>query len=82
MEGTAKRRLALLAIVAAGIASPVALPSASAAPLHASCGAGYVSANLPWGHKCLRAGQFCKIGNKAYLRFGFTCPANGHLRRR
>lgn len=78
------RKLALLAILAAGIASPVAFPvtPAVAAPLHASCGAGYVSANLPWGHKCLRAGEFCKIGNTAYRRYGFVCPSSGHLRRR
>jgi hypothetical protein len=47
-----------------------------------TCSVGYVSANLPWGHKCLHAGEFCKIGNAAYRRYGFTCPASGHLRRR
>jgi len=77
-----KKRLALLAVLAAGVAYPVAVPTASAAPVRAACGAGYVSANLPWGSKCLRAGEFCKVGNKAYVRFGFTCPASGHLRRR
>jgi len=77
-----KKRLAVLVIVLAGIASPIATPGASAAPAHTACSSSYVSANLPWGHKCLRAGEFCKVGNRAYLRFGFTCPASGHLRRR
>jgi hypothetical protein len=47
-----------------------------------TCGAGYVPAHLSWGDKCLRAGEFCKVGNAEYLRYGFTCPPNGHLRRR
>jgi hypothetical protein len=55
---------------------------APAASARSTCGAGYVSASLPWGHKCLRAGEFCKVSNAAYTRFGFTCPSSGHLRRR
>ncbi len=47
-----------------------------------TCGTGYVRAHLSWGVKCLRAGEFCKIGNREYLRYGFYCPATGHLRRR
>jgi len=77
-----RKTLALLAVLAAGVASPVAAQGSTAAPAHAACGASYVSAGLPWGKKCLRAGEFCKVGNAAYLRFGFTCPAGGHLRRR
>ena len=46
------------------------------------CGAGYVHAYLSWGEKCLRAGQFCKVGNREYLKYGFVCPSSGHLRRR
>lgn len=52
---------------------------------HASktCSSGYVHANLSWGEKCLRAGQYCKRGkNGEYHRYGFHCKANGHLRRR
>jgi hypothetical protein len=41
-----------------------------------------VLAHLSWGVKCLRAGEFCKVGNKEYLRYGFYCPATRHLRRR
>jgi len=80
-----KRKLAVLAVAAAGVATPtLATPAASAGPalVARSCGAGYVHAYLPWGEKCLRAGEFCKIGNKAYARYGFYCPPNGHLRRR
>ncbi len=47
-----------------------------------TCGAGYVRGNLSWGVKCLRAGEFCKVGNREYLKYGFVCPATGHLRRR
>jgi hypothetical protein len=47
-----------------------------------TCAASYVSAHLSWGNKCLRAGEFCKVGNREYLKYGFTCPPNGHLKRR
>jgi hypothetical protein len=43
------------------------------------CGPGYVHANLSWGEKCLRAGQFCKVGNPEYHQYGFDCLADGHL---
>jgi hypothetical protein len=64
-------------------ASPAALsidafPSASLKP----CASRYVHASLSWGHKCLAVGQFCKVGNREYRRYGFYCPASGHLRRR
>jgi hypothetical protein len=55
-----------------------ALPSASLK----QCSSRYVHASLSWGHKCLAAGQFCKVGNREYLRYGFYCPSSGHLRRR
>jgi hypothetical protein len=39
-----------------------------------SCGSGYVSAQLSWGRKCLKTGQFCKIqGDREYHRYGFHC---------
>lgn len=47
-----------------------------------ACGAGYVRAHLSWGDKCLRVGEFCKVGNAEYLKYGFSCPPSGHLRRR
>jgi hypothetical protein len=39
-----------------------------------ACSGGYVHAALPWGHKCLRRGQFCKGSrDRAYHRYGFHC---------
>jgi hypothetical protein len=39
-----------------------------------TCEAGYVHANLGWGEKCLKVGQFCKIkGDREYHRYGFHC---------
>lgn len=77
-----RKKLALLAVIAAGLAASVAVPAASAAPATSACSTSYVSASLPWGNKCLRAGEFCKVGNAAYRRYGFMCPSSGHLRRR
>ena len=57
---------------------PTAVPNAAVR----TCGAGYVHAYLSWGEKCLRAGQFCKVGNREYLKYRFYCPSSGHLRRR
>ncbi len=74
------RVASLCAVAALGLGATGT--SAQARPVAATCSAGYVSAKLPWGHKCLRAGEFCKVGNKAYLRYGFFCPKSGHLRRR
>lgn len=75
-----KRRLALLAVLAAaaftgGAIAPatdhVALtPTASAKP----CSSRYVHAVLSWGHKCLARGQFCKrSADREYHRYGFHC---------
>jgi hypothetical protein len=80
------RRALTCAAVIAAFALPVraAAGASVAAPvsLKRTCGAGYVHAYLPWGEKCLRAGEFCKVGNRAYRRYGFYCPPTGHLRRR
>ena len=70
---------ALLAILAAGL---LGAGAASASHVHAACGAGYVAASLPGGHKCLHAGEVCKVGYAAYRRYGFVCPITRHLRRR
>ena len=74
-----RRLVVLLGLLGALAGAGSVAPTASA---RAFCSASYVSGNLPWGHKCLRAGEFCKVGNAAYARFGFTCPSTGHLRRR
>ena len=45
-----------------------------------TCGSSYVHAHLPWGQKCLRRGQFCKVSqDRYYHRFGFHCHT-GRLR--
>lgn len=80
-----RNRFALLAAVAGLLAAPTLNASAATTSSVRNvkvCSVGYVHANLPWGEKCLRAGGFCKAGNRSYLRFGFYCPATGHLRRR
>lgn len=83
-----KHRFAVLVVLAAGaFAGATAAPAAPSLPasragISKTCSAGYVHASLSWGHKCLRAGQFCKVGNSEYLKYGFNCPPSGHLRRR
>jgi hypothetical protein len=82
-----KRRIALLCAIVAGIATPVAAASttnsaSSPVTVARTCSSSYVHAYLSWGEKCLREGQFCKVGNREYRRYGFSCPASGHLRRR
>jgi hypothetical protein len=79
------RVASLLAVAALGFGaagSAQARPIAAQLAATTQCGSGYVSAKLPWGHKCLRAGEFCKVGNRAYRKYGFVCPKSGHLRRR
>jgi hypothetical protein len=78
-------RVSLL-IAAAAISSAAVLSgSAAGAPSRArsvataDCSSGYVTASLSWGVKCLRAGEFCTVGNVEYHAYGFTCPASGHL---
>jgi hypothetical protein len=76
----------LAAVLATGFAGAATTPASgnSFAPtaIARTCGAGYVHAYLSWGEKCLRAGQFCKRGNREYFRYHFYCPPSGHLRRR
>ena len=79
-----KRRLAVvvaaatLSFGAAGVA-PANLGFAEAAWAKA-CNPGWVHAALSWGHKCLRAGQFCKVSaDREYHRYGFHCHT-GRLR--
>ena len=79
-----KHRLAVLATTvvcafgAAGLAAPESfVPVAHAKP----CSAGWTHAALSWGHKCLRAGQFCKVSaDREYHRYRYHCH-NGRLRR-
>ena len=78
-------RLAIAAVaVGTALSGGYLAPSASSPPVSIAkiCSAGYVHANLSWGQKCLRAGEFCKVGNSEYKRYGFVCPSTGHLKRR
>jgi len=77
-----KRQLAVLLIAAAaafGAAGVAPAINAATAPsgVAPACSSSYVSASLPWGRKCLRAGQFCKLdGDRYYHRYGFHCHAS------
>ena len=63
--------------LAAPASSPVARPDVAQAK---SCSGGWKHAVLPWGHKCLRTGQFCKVsGDRYYHRYGFHCHTGGRL---
>src|SRR5579859_1232187 len=75
------RLIALLAgvIVAAGVAGSAGGTRLERSLAAKTCGGDYVLANLSWGQKCLGAGEFCKIGDVEYRRYGFDCPASGHL---
>ena len=74
------KRLLVLACVTAAIAGGSAwgaagTPAAAVpAAVAKTCSAGYVHANLSWGEKCLRVGQYCKIkGDREYHRYRFHC---------
>jgi hypothetical protein len=66
-----------LAAVSAG--SAAAAPTQDRNVVSIACSGSYVDAQLSWGEKCLRDGEFCKIGNPEYHAYGFDCPASGHL---
>jgi hypothetical protein len=87
--GMRKRLALLLAVAAAAFAAGAVGPApgvVATAQAH-SCSSRYVHAVLPWGHKCLAAGQFCKRdGDRYYHRYGFHCHrrdsrGNYHLTR-
>lgn len=67
-------RLPFVTLLAAtGLVAGSATQSTQAAALK-GCGAGYVHANLSWGEKCLRSGQYCTIKADAeYHRYRFHC---------
>ena len=83
-----KARLAVFLAVAAtaftgGAVAPVS-QSVALAPSSAyahTCSGSYRHAVLPWGHKCLRAGQYCSLsGDRHYHRHGFHCHASSRDR--
>ena len=65
----------VLATLATAGALALAAGVGAAPAAHAkTCSAGYVHANLSWGEKCLKVGQFCKIkGDREYHRYRFHC---------
>jgi len=81
-EGGPLRRhlvLASLALAAAVAAPAQGGPLRADAPARTACSPGFVTAELSWGTRCLRAGEYCKIGNPEYRAHGFVCPASGLL---
>jgi hypothetical protein len=77
-------RLARPAAVAlAGLAAAGAVAAGAGAtrrgPARTACDPGYVQAQLSWGVRCLRVGEFCKVGNIEYHAYGFDCPPSGLL---
>lgn len=77
--------LAALALIAAPAAQATGATDSSTVVAAKSCSSGFVHANLPWGQKCLRRGEFCKRrwhGHSAdhyYHRYGFHCHQSGRL---
>jgi len=71
-------RIALLTIVCSlvgglSLLAPTQAPAALSVASH-SCSSSYTHAVLSYGHRCLRRGQFCAMGEQAnYRRLGFVC---------
>ena len=75
-----KRRFAVVIAVAAtafagaGVAPSTDQVAFSPAAYAKPCSSRYTHAILPWGHKCLRVGQYCKItADRHYHRYRFHC---------
>lgn len=64
-----------IASLATGVVASAAItPAHRAAPLHASCSSGYVSAIIGGESKCLHAGEFCSADSESdYESYGFSC---------
>jgi hypothetical protein len=70
-SGVIRRLIVLVPLLAAFAVAGVRAPEEAQAK---SCSAGYIHANLSWGEKCLKVGQYCKIkGDREYQRYGFHC---------
>jgi hypothetical protein len=78
-----KRHLAVLTVLSAALFGALAVSPAPTPVAYAkTCSPGYTHATLSWGHKCLRAGQFCKVkADREYHRSGFHCDTGGRLSR-
>ncbi|HVS84220.1 MAG TPA: HNH endonuclease signature motif containing protein [Gaiellaceae bacterium] len=78
-----KLRLGLLVVLTGGLFTGGAVAARAVVqtytPSTAACSAGYVSAHLSTGDKCLRNGEFCSASLESeYHAYGFTC-SGGHL---
>jgi hypothetical protein len=68
----------LLAVFAMTV--PAGEASASTSVSAHSCSSSYTHAVLSYGHRCLRRGQFCSMGEQSnYRRYGYRC-VSGRLR--
>ena len=81
-----KFRLVLLAlVVCAAFAALAGVPRVAGTGVAYAkpCASGYTHAVLSWGHKCLRAGQYCKVSrDREYHRYRFHCHTGGRLSRK
>lgn len=77
-----KHRLAALTAAAAVFGVLAVSSGDTSAADGRTCSPGYTHAVLTWGHKCLRAGQFCKVSaDRQYHRYGFHCHSGARLTR-
>ena len=73
--------VAILGVASVGAGSAASAPRPDRLLASSACSGGYVDAQLSWGEKCLRTGEYCKVGNLEYHAYGFDCPASGYLTR-
>jgi hypothetical protein len=72
-----RRLLALGAILATSLVASA--PAPTNVTSH-TCSSSYTHAVLSYGHRCLRRGQFCSLGEQSRYRIhGFRCTG-GRLR--
>jgi hypothetical protein len=65
-----RKRIAVVAAVAALGAVPAAVPQAVANPAHASCKRAVIGGK----HKCIARGQYCSRRYQSdYRRYGYSC---------
>jgi hypothetical protein len=82
-RGRTRRGVAIAVALAASLFAGSSVAPGATPVAHAhSCSPGFAHAALSWGHKCLRAGQFCKVkGDRQYHRYGFHCHTGARLAR-
>jgi hypothetical protein len=74
------KKLLVGLLAAAAIGIPAGDATASTSVSAHTCGPGFTHAVLSYGHRFLRRGQFCSMGEQSrYRRLGYSCIA-GRLR--